>query len=98
MFETRLPRFLKRLGLEYIAVETGRGVVFNGADKDPIELHDHAYTLETRPGSSIGPGALQKAQGHSVVLQSENWKTMALTIYSVVLPNISIHPKALGDS
>lgn len=75
-------------------METGRGVVFNVADKDPIELHDHVYTLETRPGSSIGPGALQKAQGHSVVLQSENCKKMALTSYSVVLPNISIHPKA----
>lgn len=85
---------LEEVGFGYIALETVRGVVLNGADKDPIELHDHVYTLKTRSGSSIRPGALQKAQGYFVVLQSENWKIMALTSYRVVLPNISIYPKA----
>lgn len=60
-----IAKLLEEAGFAYIAVEIGRGVVFNGADKDPIELHDRAYTLEASPGSS---GALPKAQGQSVVL------------------------------
>lgn len=84
----------------YIAVEIGRGVVFNGADKDSRILTDHAYTLEARPGSSIGPRRSTKSAGTFGCFvrlrfpESDNWKTMGLTCHHVVLPSISIHPKA----
>lgn len=100
-----IAKLLEEAWFGYITVEIGRGVVFNGADKDPIELHDRAYTLEARPGSSIGPRCSTKSAGTFGCFvrvrfpELGNWKTMALTSHSVVLPSISSHPRAkdLGD-
>lgn len=39
-----LTTLVGEAGFGYFAMEIGRGVIFNGADKDPIEMHDHAYT------------------------------------------------------
>lgn len=94
-----IATLLEEAGLGYIAVEIGRGVVFNGADKDSRILPDYAYTLEARPGSSIGPRHSTKSAGTFGCFvrlrfpKSDNWKTMGLTCHHVVLPSISIPPK-----
>lgn len=47
----KIVKLLEEAGFKYIAVEIGRGVMFNGADKNSRFLPDNAYTLEARPGS-----------------------------------------------
>lgn len=94
-----IATLLEEAGFGYIAVEIGRGVISNGADKDSRILPDHAYRLEARPGSSIGPRRSTKSAGTFGCFvrlrfpKSDKWKTMGLTCHHVVLPSISIHPK-----
>ena len=96
-----IAKLLEEAGSKYIAVEIGRGVVFKGADKNSRLLLDNAYTLEARPGRSIGPRGSTKSAGtfgfflRLRFLKSDSWKIMALTCPHVVLPSISVHRKAM---
>ena len=95
-----IAKLLEEARFGYVAVEIGRGVIFNGFDKDSRILPNNAYSLEARPGTSIGPRGSTKSAGTFGFFvrlrfpKSDSWQTMALTCHHVVLPSISVHPKA----
>lgn len=39
----KMTKLLEEAGFEYIAVEIGRGVIFNGADKDSETAHERIH-------------------------------------------------------
>lgn len=96
----KITKLLEEAGFEYIAVEIGRGVIFNGADKDSRMLPMNAYTLEARPGTSLGRRGSTKSAGTFGCFvrlrfpDSDDWQIMGLTCHHVVLPRSSAHPKA----
>lgn len=95
-----IAKLLEEAGFGHVAVEIGRGVIFPYADKDARILPDNGYTLEVRPGGSIGPRGSTKSAGTFGCYvrlrfpKSDNWKTMALTCHHVVIPSNSSHPRA----
>lgn len=95
-----IAKLLEEAGFGYIAVEIGRGVVFNDANKNSRLLPDNAYSPEAKPGRSIGlRGSIESAGTFDCFVRlrfpkSDSWKIMALTCHHVVLPNISVHPRA----
>lgn len=96
----KIAKLLEDAGVGNVAVEIGRGVIFTDADQNSRLLPDNAYTLEARPGTSIGPQGSTRSAGTFGCFvklrfpKSDNWKIMALTCHHVVLPNISVHPRA----